>query len=136
MNDAIRTIRKEFRRSKEARYVHRLHGVLLVLLGSSTVEAGKLLGVPQRTIADWAIAFNKHGLTGLTEGEKTGRPSMLNAKQRKALKTAIAKTPAAAGLSGDTWTGALLAALVRKRFGPKLTMRHCRRLLRALEERR
>jgi transposase len=135
VNDAIQAIRKEFRRSREARYIHRLHGVLLVLLGSSTVKAGKLLGVPQRTIAHWAIAFKKHGLAGLTEVENCGRPSVLNGRQRTALKAAIAKPPAEAGLSGDRWTGALVAEFLRKRFDLTLTMRHCRRLLRVIEER-
>ena len=135
MKDAIQAIRKEFRRSKEARYVHRLHGVLLVLLGKSTVEAGKLLGVPQRTISQWAIEFKRHGLAGLTEEKNSGRPSALKESQRKTLKAVIAKSPDAAGLSGDTWTGALVAEFLWKRFGLKLTMRHCRRLLRAIEDR-
>ena len=135
MKDAIQAIRKEFRRSQEARYVHRLHGVLLVLLGRSTVEAGKVLGVPQRTIAHWAFQFKKRGLAGLTEAENSGRPSLLNGRQRSTLKAAVGKPPATAGLSGDTWTGALAAEFLRKRFDLKLTVRHCRRLLRAIEDR-
>ena len=135
MNDAIAIIRREFRRSQEARYVHRLHGVLLVLLGSSTVKAGKILGIPQRTIAQWTIQFKKRGIAGLAEAENFGRPSVLTGRQRSALKAAVAKTPAEAGLSGDRWTGALVAEFLGKRFGLTLTMRHCRRLLRAIEDR-
>ncbi|MGO8696264.1 MAG: helix-turn-helix domain-containing protein [Limisphaerales bacterium] len=135
MNDSIEIIRREFRRSAEARYVHRLHGVLLVLLGRSTIKAGKLLGVPQRTIAHWASSFRKHGLAGLTEGENSGRPSVLNPRQHQTLKSVIAKLPASAGLSGERWTGALVSEFLRKRFDLKLTIRHCRRLLRAIQDR-
>jgi len=136
MNDAIAIIRKEIRRSEEARYVHRLHGVLLVLLGSSTVKAGKLLGVPQRTIAYWAIAFRKRGLDGLKEAEKPGRPAVLNPRQQKALLAALKKSPTDVGLIGNRWTGARVAEFLRKRHGIHLTMRHCRRLLRACERNR
>lgn len=136
MNDAIAIIRREFRRSQEARYVHRLHGVLLVLLGSSTVKTGKLLGVPQRTIAHWAIAFKERGLDGLREAEKPGRPAVLNPRQQKALRVALKKPPASAGLVGQRWTGERVAEFLRKHHGIHLTMRHCRRLLRSYERNR
>jgi len=136
MHDATAIIRREFRRSEEARYVHRLHGVLLVLLGSSTVTAGKLLGVPQRTIAHWAIAFRKRGLDGLREVSRPGRPAVLNRRQENALLAAIRKSPTDVGLVGNRWTGARVAEFLRKRHGIDLTMRHCRRLLRACERNR
>jgi transposase len=132
MNNDIERIRKEFHRSEEARYIHRLHGVLLVLLGLSTVKAGKLLGVPQRTIAHWVIQFKARGLTGLQEAEKSGRPETLNAVQKKALMDALAKSPKKSGLTGAAWTGALVSSFLWKRYGIKLTVRHCYRLLRAL----
>ncbi|HWD20820.1 MAG TPA: helix-turn-helix domain-containing protein [Verrucomicrobiae bacterium] len=135
MNDAIKTIRQEFRRSKEARYIHRLHGVLLVLLGRSTVEAARFLGVPQRTLAHWAKEFSKGGLSGLTEKEISGRPPVLKRIQYRALQIAIEKAPDGAGLSGDRWTGALVSEFLRKRYGLKMTVRHCRRLLRSVEQR-
>ena len=136
MNDAIAIIRREFRRSEEARYVHRLHGVLLVLLGSSTVKAGELLDVPQRTIAHWVIAFRKRGIDGLIEAEKPGRPAALNPRQQKTLVAVLKKSPADVGLVGNRWTGARVAEFLRKRHGIHLTMRHCRRLLRACERNR
>lgn len=134
MNNAVAIIRREFRRSKEARYIHRLHGVLLVLLGSSAVEAGNLLGVPQRTIAHWVIEFKRHGLDGLVEAKNTGRPASLNPRQQKTLFLALKKSPTDAGLSGNRWTGARVAEFLRERYGINLTMRHCRRLLRAYEQ--
>ena|SRR5258706_14405238 len=108
MKNDIEIIRREFRRSEEARYIHRLHGVLLVLLGLSTVKAGKLLGDPQRTIAHWVIQFKERGLRGLQEAEKSGRPGILTPAQKKALAHALAKLPKHSGLKADAWTGALI----------------------------
>jgi transposase len=133
MNNNVNAIRKEFRRSEEARYVHRLHGVLLVLLGLSTVKAGKLLGDPQRTIAHWVIQFKARGLKGLEEAEKAGRPEILSPAQKKILANALAKSPKESGMKTDAWTGTLVSSFLRKRYNIKLTVRHCSRLLAAFK---
>jgi transposase len=131
MKNDIKTIRKEFRRSGEARYIHRLHGVLLVLLGLSTVKAGKLLGDPQRTVAHWLIQFKQRGLKGLGDARKSGRPKILSAAQQIALMHTLAKSPKNAGLEADAWTNALVLSFVHKRYGIKLNLRHGSRLLKA-----
>ena len=129
MKNDIEIIRNEFRRSEEARYIHRLHGVLLVLLGLSTVKAGKLLGDPQRTVAHWVAQFREHGLKGLNE--RMGRPETLSPAQKKPLMNALAKSPKDFGLKGDKWTGAFVSSFMRKNCGIELTTRHCHRLLAA-----
>jgi len=131
MTKDIEIIRAEFHRSEEARYMHRLHGVLLVLLGLSTVKAGKLLGDSQRTIAHWVIQFKARGLDGLKEVEKPGRPGPLNPAQMKTLLAALDKSPRTAGLEGDRWTNVLVSSFLHKRYGIKLHIRNSSRLLKA-----
>ena len=131
MNNDIKIIRTEFRRSEEARYIHRLHGVLLVLLGLSTVKAGKLLSDPQRTIAHWVISFTARGLDGLREGKKTGRSKILSPAQMETLMNALTKSPKESGLKADTWTNVLVSSFLGKRYGIKLNIRHASRLLQA-----
>jgi transposase len=133
MKNDIEIIRKEFRRSDEARYIHRLHGVLLVLLGLSTVKAGELLGDPQRTVAHWVGQYKAHGLDGLRDAEKAGRPGTLTEAQRAAVAKALSKSPKESGFESDSWTNALLASLLKKRYGITLSTRQCSRLLRALQ---
>ena len=129
MKNDIETIRKEFRRSDEARYIHRLHGVLLVLLGLSTVKAGELLGDPQRTVAHWVGQFKAHGLDGLRDAEKPGRPGALTDAQHAAVAKALTKSPKESSLDADLWTNALLASLLKKRYGVTLSRRQCSRLI-------
>ena len=131
--DKIATIHKEFHRSSEARYIHRLHGVLLVLSGMSSVQAGRLLHHPRRSISYWVNRFKKHGPSGLEDAEIPGRPAILNAGQERAVEAAIKKSPKEAGLPGDVWTGALVATFINKRYRIQMTMRHCRRILRSVE---
>jgi len=132
-NNNIVTIRKEFHRSSEARYIHRLHGVLLVLSGMSGVQAGKLLHDPTRSVSHWVSTFKKHGLKGLKDAEKSGRPTILNASQHRALEATLRKSPQEAGLEGEAWTGAHVASFINKRYHIQMTMRHCRRILRMVE---
>src|SRR5579864_5216225 len=101
MKGSIESIRREFRRSDEARYIHRLHGVLLVLLGLSTVKAGELLGDPQRTVAHWVGEFKKRGLSSLRDAEKPGRPGTLTDAQRAAVAQALTKPPEESGFDAD-----------------------------------
>ncbi len=131
--DKIATIRKEFRRSSEARYIHRLHGVLLVLSGMSGVQAGKLLHDPARSVSYWVGIFKKRGLGGLEDAEIPGRPATLNTNQQRAVEAALKKSPKEAGIEGDAWTGALVAIFINKRYRIQMTMRHCRRILRSVE---
>jgi transposase len=132
-NDTIRAIHKEFRHSKESRYIHRLHGVLLVMSGMSRAQASKLLGVPLRTIASWVNIFDKYGLDGLHDAEISGRPSSLTDKQKQQLKAALKKSPEDFGLNGSVWTGLLVSEFLNKQCDVKFTMRHSRRILRSLE---
>lgn len=129
MKNDIEIIRAEFRRSDEARYIHRLHGVLLVLLGLSTVKAGELLGDPQRTVAHWVGQYKAHGLDGLRDAEKSGRPGTLTDAQCAAVAKALTKSPKKSSLDADSWTNALLASLLKKRYGVTLSARQCSRLI-------
>ena len=131
--DKIATIHKEFHRSSEARYIHRLHGVLLVLSGMSSVQAGRLLHHPRRSISYWVSRFEKHGPSGLEDAEIPGRPATLNAGQERAVEAALKKSPKESGMEGDVWTGALVATFINKRYRIQMTMRHCRRILRSVE---
>ena len=68
-------IQQEIVRSDESRYDHRLHGLLLITAGQSSQEVATLFGEDRRTVQRWINTFEAHGLDGLREGERPGRPS-------------------------------------------------------------
>ena len=79
-------IREEINRSEEARYDHRLHGLLLVSDGRSCNEVGALFGEAATTVQRWVRRFEESGFAGLREGERSGRPRALDdraARQRE-----------------------------------------------------
>lgn len=73
-------IRQEIERTDESRYDHRLHGVLLVANGQSCGEVAGLFGEDLRTVQRWVRRFEGRGFDGLREGERPGRPRLLDAR--------------------------------------------------------
>lgn len=126
----ILAIQDEIRRSPEARYDHRLHGILLVAQGMSAREVAQLLGDAPRTVAYWVRRFEEEGLAGLVDADRPGRPRRLTEAQLAEIDRALRKTPAEIGLSGNLWDGKTLAAFIEARWGVDLGVRQCQRLFR------
>lgn len=130
--DIILGLQDEIRRSDEARYDHRLHGILLVAQGMTCPEVARLLGDSVRTVQYWLKRFDKDGLAGLTEGERPGRPRSLNDKQMKKIGQVLRKRPEESGMSGNLWDGKTLSSYIKKTYGVSLGVRQCQRMFRQL----
>lgn len=125
-------LQDEIRRSGESRYDHRLHGVLLVAQGMTCPEVARLLGDAPRSVEYWIKNFERNGLAGLWEGERSGRPRRLDAEQLQGINAALRKTPRDMGLGGTLWDGKTLAAWIAGEYGIDLGVRQCQRLFRQL----
>ena len=113
-------IQQEIARSDESRYDHRLHGLLLVPGGHRGQQVAALFGEDRRTVQRWVHRFETHGLRGLREGARSGRPATLNTKQGAALGRDVRREPQKFGHAGHLWDGTLLAAHLRLRYGGAL----------------
>jgi len=129
----ILALQDEIRRSDESRYDHRLHGVLLVAQGLSCRETAGVLGDAPRTVENWVHRFERDGLAGLTDTERSGRPSRLGPTQLAAVEVALRQSPRDAGVEGGgVWDGKTLSCYLEQKFGVDLKMRQCQRLFRQL----
>ncbi len=126
----IATLQNEIQRSADARYDHRLHGLLLVTQGLNCCEVSGLLGDSPRTVAYWVERYQTRGLAGLQEGIRSGRPPELEARAVAKVQQALRGKPSDVGLEGNLWDGKTLSAYVRQAYQVNLGPRHCRRLLR------
>ena len=129
-------VKQEIDRCEEARYDHRLHGVLLVSHGLTCQETAELLGQDTVTIQRWVHRFNEHGFAGLCEGEHTGRPSRLRAEDLSALQKDLRCPPRDLGYGQNLWDGKLLSHHVADRYGVALGVRQCQRMFRQFGFRR
>ncbi len=127
---SVAGLQQEIQRSEEARYDHRLHGVLLVAQGMTCPEVARLLGDAPRSIEYWVHRFERKGLAGLKEGERTGRPSRLSEKQIKEINRVLRARPSDAGMKVNLWDGKTLSAWIQKSFKLELGTRQCQRMFR------
>src|SRR5258707_3634044 len=91
-------LQQEIQRSEESRYDHRLHGVLLVAQGMPCPDVARLLGDAPRSVENWVHRFDQQGLAGLTEGERSGRPSRLGEKKVKEINRVFRAKPSEPGM--------------------------------------
>ena len=121
-------IQQEIVRSDESRYDHRLHGLLLLTGGQSCQQVAELFGEDRRTVQRWVGRFETRGLEGLREGERPGRPAMLEPKQWAKLGRDLRSDPSKFGHTAHLWDGKLLSEHLRVRYGVRLGVRQCQRL--------
>lgn len=121
-------LRDEIARSEEARYDHRLHGVLLVCLGRSCYEVAELFGHSSQTVEYWVRRFERSGFAGLQEGERPGRPAALDARTCERIGQDLRGSPREFGHGQTLWDGKLLSHHLQARYGVRLGVRQCQRL--------
>lgn len=131
----ILAIRKEIHRSKESRYDHRLHALLLVAQGMSCSLAARYLGDMPRTVQCWIRLYESQGFKGVEEGERTGRPARLTLQCSEIIADALRRSPQDFGLSLQGWNGKALAEFIQNRCKISLSIRQCQRLLHQFENR-
>jgi transposase len=121
-------LRNEILRSEDARYDHRLHGVLLICRGFTSYEVGEMFGQNPTTIQRWVQSFQKNGFAGLEDCEKTGRPNRLTSKQLRSINKVLRKSPRDFGYMQNLWDGKLLSYHVEQSYKVTLGVRQCQRL--------
>lgn len=95
-------------------------------------QAASVLGDTPRTVEYWVRAFDRQGLVGLQEKERSGRPPRLTAEQLKTIGRALRRPPEEAGITANLWDGKALTAFLQRKFSVALGVRQCQRLFRSL----
>jgi transposase len=130
--EMLLALQDEIRRSGDARYDHRLHGVLLAAQGMKAPEVAQLLGDGVRSVEYWIERFNERGFAGLVESERPGRPSQLSLEQLEEIGNILRTSPREQNLHANLWDGKTLSYWIKQQWGIKLSTRQCQRLFRQL----
>lgn len=126
-------IQDEISRSAEARYDHRLHGVLMVSKGISCYEVGDILGHSPRTIEYWVKRFEAKGFAGLQEKPRSGRPSRIDDEIMERVGKDLRQCPRELGYTQNSWDGILLSHHLAQAYGVKIGVRQCQRIFHKLD---
>ena len=125
-------IQQEIQRSDESRYDHRLHGLLLVAGGHTCQQVAEWFGEDRRTIQRWVKTFEQHGLNGLRDGPRSGRPRTLSTQQWQRLESDLRRSPDEFGWGAHLWDGKLLSAHLQRHYDVTLGVRQCQRLFKQM----
>lgn len=104
--------------------VKRAQLVLLAVEGRKAAEIAEELRLHARTVRFWLKRFNMHGLGGLEESERPGRPPVYLADQVAVVVEAALTRPAELGLPFASWTLDRLVAYLSEAKG--IAMRRSR----------
>jgi transposase len=117
---------------KVASVTRRLLSLVTVYEGGSRADAARLSGVGLQTLRDWVLRFNARGPEGLADGKSSGRPSLLDDEQRRALIAMVEAGPIPAIHEVVRWRLIDLAQWVFDEYGVLVTKQILSRELRAL----
>jgi transposase len=128
-------IQQYFRKNEEAKFIHRLHGILLKIENKDNAceTIAELFGQSARTISNWINKVNETGdIEILRDRVKPGRNSKLNDEQLVEIKSVLQNPPELSGVSANIWDGKSLSFYIEREFKIELGVRQCQRLFKNL----
>ena len=107
----------------------RIHSILLNSEGRTSGEISKVLQASREKVSEWLKIYDRQGIHGLMEGQRTGRPSRLSDLQKILVCDILDSGPVAYGLTTGIWTSKLITEIIEWEFGIKYHDGHVRKLL-------
>lgn len=125
--------REMARRNKGWWVSTRLRCLLMCDEGKTMEQAAQICEVARSTVGEWIRKYRQGGLQAISQrGPYAGKAPRLSPVQSQELREIIRGGPEAAGLDTGVWTAAVVAEVLRKRFGVRLSLSQIRRTLRKL----
>jgi transposase len=111
----------------------RVRAVQRVQAGESPETVIKTLGFARACIYNWLARYRAGGWHALRTGQRSGRPKKLNGTQIKwVYKTIRDKDPLQLKFPFALWTRSMIADLIKRQFGIRLSLSSVGRLLKQL----
>jgi transposase len=126
-------LRKLAKTETDVRVARRLLAIANALSGMSRAEAATSAGMDRQTLRDWVIRYNEHGIAGLCDGWKGGRPPMLTLEEQAELLAIVMAGPDPEKDGFCAFTRDDLVAIAKKKFGKSMHPTSMGRLLRKLD---
>jgi transposase len=125
-------LRKAARVETDARIARRILAIANALDGMIRDAAARAAGMDRQTLRDWVIRYNAHGLDGLADCPRDGRPPTLEPHEKATLVEIVlaGPDPETSGISAFTRDD--VVGICEERFGKRLAATTMGRILREL----
>lgn len=124
--------KKEASEAGEYRVAMRIHAILLNHDGYSSGSIAVLLKAPRSKVSEWIKNYNAFGFEALLEGQRSGRPPLLDEKQKQILCDIIDSGPVAYGFLTGVWTSPMIKKIIDEEFSISYHAAHVRKILYSL----
>jgi transposase len=125
-------LRKLAKEETNVRIARRLLAIANALDGMSRAEAAKSAGMDRQTLRDWVIRYNEHGVAGLADNWKGGRPPLLTMDEQAELLAVVMAGPDPEKDGFCAFTRDDLVTVAKKRFGKAMHPTSMGKLLKRL----
>jgi transposase len=126
------SFKKEAEKDGEYRVAKRIHAVVLNMEGRTSTQIAGLLKSPRSAVSLWLSNYEDHGIAGILEGQRSGRPCELSPQQLITLADIVESGPIAYGFLSGVWTSPMIARVIREDFGVEYHPGHVRKVLHQL----
>ena len=123
---------KRAKAEADTRIARRILAIANALDGMSREEAARSAGMDRQTLRDWVVRYNAHGLDGLADCPRDGRPPKLDAREKAEIVEIVlaGSDPERSGISAFTRDD--LVRICEERFAKRLHATSMGRILREL----
>jgi transposase len=134
----VKRIQQLVKLSKEAlrdgayRVAARLHAVALNMEGKTAPEIAEILKVHRSKVNLWLCRWQEHGITGMLEGQRPGRPNRLSGEQHQTLADILDSGPVSYGFNSGVWTCPMVSRVIEEEFSVSYHPAHVSRILHEL----
>ncbi len=126
-------IRSLFDQDEKYKVGIKLYAIYQVSKGQASRRLEELYNTSFKQICNWVHRFEKEGLQGLKDKQKSGKPSLLSLSQKEELKEVIEnKTPTDYGYNAGTWNGPIIRDYISKVYGINYKKAQIYNILKAL----
>jgi transposase len=138
ISGTLKRIQQLIKLSKQAmregayRVAGRLHAVALNMEGKSAPEIAGHLKVHRSKVSIWLRNWEAHGMEGVLEGHRSGRPPELSDKEKQKLVGILDSGPVAYGFTSGVWTSPMVARVIEQEFSVGYHSAHVSRMLHEL----
>lgn len=117
---------------RDGAMVRRILALAMVLDGASRTAAAEATGMDRQTLRDWVHRYNDHGVAGLADRARPGRPPRLTANQMAAVRALVVEGPELERDGVVRWRCVDLQAVIAERYQVTMHERTVGKLLRRL----
>lgn len=127
------SLRKQALRDGAYRVANRLHAVALNMEGKTAPDIGNILKVHRSNVSLWLQYWQQHGMEGILEGHRCGRPVRLSESQLQTLEDILDSGPVAYGFQTGIWTCPMVSRIIKEEFSVSYHPAHVSRILHHLK---